>query len=152
MTVASLIPSRSIVVERIFPYPPEQVWRALASREAMTQWLMPNNFAPVPGHKFTFQAQPMGDWDGVVHCEVLEIDPPRRLRYSWVGGSAANGKYGSLLDSVVTWTLTPHATGTQLLMEHSGFRSPDNDFAFGAMSGGWVHVLEKIERAVASSA
>lgn len=69
-----------------------------------------------------------------------------------IRGSAANGKYGSLLDSVVTWTLTPHATGTQLLMEHSGFRSPDNDFAFGAMSGGWAHVLEKIERAVASSA
>jgi uncharacterized protein YndB with AHSA1/START domain len=50
------------------------------------------------------------------------------------------------LDSVVTWTLTAVATGTRLRLVHSGFRSPGNDFAFEAMSGGWVRVPQGIAR------
>jgi hypothetical protein len=35
-----------------------------------------------PGQRFTFRTTPMGDWDGVAHCEVLDCEPPRLLRYS----------------------------------------------------------------------
>ena len=51
---------------------------------------MPNDFEPVVGYRFTFQTKPMGDWDGIVHCEVLQCDPPSLLRYSWKGGADTN--------------------------------------------------------------
>jgi uncharacterized protein YndB with AHSA1/START domain len=143
--------TRSIVVEGDFPYPPQKVWRALTEDQLIAQWLMPNNFKPAVGTRFTFKTQPMGDWDGVVHCEVLIAEPPRLLRYSWTGGSETNSKYGSTLDSVVTWTLTATRDGTHLKMEHAGFRSPQNDFAYDAMSPGWGRVMQAIERVVAAA-
>jgi uncharacterized protein YndB with AHSA1/START domain len=138
--------ARSIVVEKTLPYPPEKIWRTLTQSELIGQWLMPNDFAPKVGHRFTFKTKPMGDWDGTVSCEVLDCDPPRLLRYSWIGGSKTNDKYGAQLDSVVTWTLTPTGSGTHLRMVHAGFRSPGNDFAFNAMSPGWGRIMESIER------
>ena len=55
---------------------------------------------------------------------------------------------GAKLDSVVTWTLTPVEAGTRLRLVHSGFRSPENDLAFGAMSPGWSRIIERISRAI----
>ena len=145
------VSSRSIVVEEDFPYAPEKVWRALTDAKLVAQWLMPNDFQPNVGTRFTFKTQPLGDWDGVVHCEVLIAEPPRLLRYSWKGGSDTNSSYGSTLDSVVTWTLTPTSGGTRLKMEHAGFRSPQNDLAYDAMSPGWGRILPAIGRIAAGA-
>jgi uncharacterized protein YndB with AHSA1/START domain len=54
-----------------------------------------------------------------------------------------------MLDSIVTWTLTPVDGGTQLRLVHRGFRSPGNDFAFGAMGSGWAKVMQAIGRVTA---
>ncbi len=115
----------------------------LTQSELIANWLMPNDFEPVVGRRFTFRTTPWGKWDGVVHCEVLECDPPRRLSYSWVGGADENAEYGSKLESVVTWTLTPVEGGTLLHMEHDGF-GPGNAFAYEMMSGGWAKIAGKI--------
>lgn len=139
---------RDIVVDGTLPHPPETVWRALTTADLMERWLMPNDFAPVVGRHFTFRTKPMGDWDGIVHCEVLEIVPARRLVYSWKGGADTNPAYGTRLDTIVTWTLTPVAEGTHLRLVHAGFRSPGNDFAFNAMSPGWGRVLQGIRRLI----
>jgi uncharacterized protein YndB with AHSA1/START domain len=136
--------TREIVVEDVLPYAPAVVWRTLTSDELIGRWLMPNDFEPVVGRRFTFTTTPMGGWDGIVHCEVLEMVPNQRLVYSWKGGSDDNPAYGSRLDSVVTWTLTPVEGGTRLRLVHSGFRSPGNDFAFDAMSSGWGRVMQSI--------
>lgn len=144
----NITPVRDIVVEGTLPHPPEVVWRALTTAELMTRWLMPNDFQLVVGRPFTFRTKPMGDWDGVVHCEVLEIVPSRKLVYSWKGGSDSNPDYGARLDTIVTWTLTPVAEGTHLRLVHAGFRSPGNDFAFTIMSQGWGRVLQGIQRAI----
>ena len=134
---------RAIVVEQILPHPPEKIWRVLTTSELISKWLMPNDFQPSVGHRFNFRTKPMGNWDGLVECEVLECDPPRRLRYSWVGGSDDNAQYGSRLNSVVTWTLIPVEGGTRLHMEHDGF-GPGNEFAYEAMSKGWARIAERI--------
>jgi uncharacterized protein YndB with AHSA1/START domain len=136
--------TREIVVEEVLPHAPAVLWKTLASGELISRWLMPNDFEPVVGRRFTFKTKPMGGWDGVVHCEVLEMIPNERLVYSWKGGSDDNPGYGSSLDSVVTWTLTPVEGGTRLRLVHSGFRSPGNDFAYDAMSGGWAKVAQSI--------
>jgi uncharacterized protein YndB with AHSA1/START domain len=140
---------RDIVVEELLPHTPEVIWKTLTTTELIGRWLMPNNFEPVIGKQFTFQSKPMGDWDGVVLCKVLEVIPNERLVYSWKGGSDSNGAYGSRLDSIVTWTLTSVENGTRLRLVHSGFLSPQNDFAFDVMSGGWAKVVESIQRVAA---
>jgi uncharacterized protein YndB with AHSA1/START domain len=143
--------SQAITVEKVLPYAPEQIWRTLTASELLAKWLMPNDFRPVVGQAFTFRTKPMGDWDGVVHCQVLDCDPPRLLRYSWKGGSDSNPAYGSRLDSVVTWTLTAVDGGTHVRMVHDGFIFPGNRFAYEAMSPGWGRVLDAIGRVTAEA-
>ena len=142
--------TRSIIVERVIPHAPEKIWRALTEAPLIEQWLMKNDFEPRLGTRFTFQAKPMGDWNGIVHCEVTAFDPPRRLAYSWKGGSLSNPNYGNALDSVVEWVLAPELGGTRVRLQHSGF-GPPNEFAYEAMSGGWPRGLERLEQVSAAA-
>jgi uncharacterized protein YndB with AHSA1/START domain len=102
--------TRSIVIERVMPHPPEKIWRALTQSPLIEEWLMKNDFRPVVGHKFNFRADPMPGWNGVTDCEVLVVEPNERLSYSWnaSGEEAVNG-----LKTVVTWTLTPVDTAAR---------------------------------------
>jgi uncharacterized protein YndB with AHSA1/START domain len=142
--------TRAITVEAVLPHKPEAVWKTLTTGTLIAQWLMPNDFEPVVGKRFTFKTKPMGGWDGMVRCEVLEIVPNERLVYSWKGGADDSLKFAKL-DSVVTWTLTPADGGTLLKLVHSGFRPPENDFAFEAMSPGWSRVMNSIDRITVSA-
>ncbi|WP_050421145.1 SRPBCC family protein [Bradyrhizobium tropiciagri] len=143
--------THAITVEKVLPYAADRIWRTLTTSELLMKWLMPNDFQPSVGHRFNFRTKPMGDWDGVVHCEVLDCDPPRLLRYSWKGGADTNPDYGSKLDSVVTWTLTPVEGGTQVRMVHDGFVFPGNRFAFDMMSPGWGKIVDAIGRVTAEA-
>jgi uncharacterized protein YndB with AHSA1/START domain len=136
--------TQAITIEKVLPYAPEKIWRTLTRSDLIARWLMPNDFEPVVGYRFTFKTRPMGDWDGIVHCEVLQCDPPLRLSYSWKGGSDSNPAHGSRLNSTVTWTLTPVDNGTHVRMVHDGFEFPGNRFAFDAMSPGWGRALDAI--------
>ncbi len=137
--------TRAIIIEDVLPHPPEKVWEALTTPAYLARWLMQNDFQPVVGHSFTFQAQPMGDWNGIVHCQVLECEPPKKLVYTWVGGSTSNATYGSALNSVLSLTLTPVEGGTRLKLVHDGFISPHNDAGFTAMSSGWGSIIKRID-------
>ena len=141
--------THAITVEKVLPYAAEKIWRTLTTSDRIAKWLMPNDFEPVVGYHFTFQTKPMGDWDGIVHCQVQQCDPPRLLRYSWKGGSDSNTDYGTRLDSTVTWTLTRVDQGTHVSMVHDGFVFPGNQFAFNAMSSGWGRILDAIARVTA---
>ena len=137
--------NEQIVVEYALAYSPAKVWRALTQPELLAGWLMPNDIAAVVGHKFNFRTQPMGDWNGVVDCEILEVVPEKKLVYTWNGGSAKNEGYGHKLETTVTWTLETQASGGTLLkLVHHGFH-PD-DFAFKAMGQGWMKMGAGIER------
>ena len=125
--------TRSVVVEREIPHPPEKIWRALTLPHLIEEWLMKNDFKPVVQHRFSFSA----DW-GAVDCQVLAVEPNKILSYTW----DAMG-----LESVVTWTLTPTSTGTQLRMEQSGFR-PDQQPAYQGAKYGWQKFFAGLERVV----
>ncbi len=137
--------TQSIVVAYDLPSPPAKVWRALTEPALLARWLMENDLVPIVGHRFTFRAPPMPNWNGVVECEVTAVEPERLLRYTWIGGSAA-----TRLDSVVTWRLSPTATGgTHLELEHAGFTA-QNGFALAAMTRGWTEKIHAgIEAALA---
>ena len=101
--------------ERVYPHPRERVWRTLTEKELLGRWLMPTDFEGRLGHRFTFRTEPGPGFDGVIHCEVLEIEAPSHMVWSWRGGP---------LDTTVTFTLTEEDEGraTRLVMVHDGFR------------------------------
>lgn len=130
--------TQSIVLEYDLPHSPAKVWRALTDPRLLAEWLMANDMRPVVGHRFTFTQEPTPWWDGIVHCEVLELDLHKRISYTWRSGPEA-----SPLDTVVTWTLTPTASGgTRLVLDHSGF-VPGNAFAFDGARAGWQRMVSE---------
>ncbi|WP_279578886.1 SRPBCC family protein [Fodinicola feengrottensis] len=82
----------TIQVDQFFPHPVERVWRVLTVPELMARWLMPNDFEPRVGHKFTMKTRPVDqvEFSGDIACEVLELVPLRRLSISWRGGQGVN--------------------------------------------------------------
>jgi uncharacterized protein YndB with AHSA1/START domain len=136
---------QDIVVEEVFPHAPETLWKALTTSDLIGRWLMaPTGFEAVKGKRFTFQTKPAGEWDGTIHCQVLEVVPCERLVYEWKGGHESNAGYGSPLDTVVTWTLARVGNGTRLRLVHSGFVTPKNDSALNTMGEGWKKVVPNI--------
>src|SRR5262249_41873815 len=133
--------TRSVVVEREFPYPPEKLWRALTQQHWREEGLMKNDFKPPVGHRFNLR----GEWGAVLDCEVLTIGTNKTRAYSW---NFAHDAAPSNLQSVVTFTLTPTHTGTILRMEQAGFR-PDQKQAFGGARAGWEQFFGKLEQVVA---
>jgi uncharacterized protein YndB with AHSA1/START domain len=129
--------TRTVVVEREIPHPPEKIWRALTQPHLIEEWLMKNDFEPRVDHHFRFTA----DW-GSVDCRVLAVEPVRTLSYTW-------GAMG--LESVVTWTLTPTSAGTHLRMEQSGF-PPHLEQAYQGARYGWKKFFGALEQALARTA
>jgi uncharacterized protein YndB with AHSA1/START domain len=131
--------TRSVVIEREFPHPPEKIWRALTDGALIKEWLMDNDFEPTVGHRFNFRAKPMPQWNGIIDSEVLVIEPNKKLSYRW----NALG-----LDSVVVFTLAATKSGTLMRMEQSGFR-PDQNAAFNGAQYGWQAFFGNLENVVA---
>ncbi|HEX4197495.1 MAG TPA: SRPBCC domain-containing protein, partial [Caulobacteraceae bacterium] len=70
--------TRSIVIERELPFPPDKVWRALTQPHLLGEWLMKNDFEPVAGRYFKMHAE----W-GTVDGRVLTIEPNKTLACTW---------------------------------------------------------------------
>jgi uncharacterized protein YndB with AHSA1/START domain len=120
--------NESISFEFDLHHSPEKVWRALTDPVLLTEWLLPViELKLEPGAAFTLKTQPQPGWDGIVNCRFLEIEAHRKLSLRWIVGD---------IDTVVTFTLTPTASGTHLSVVHSGFR-PDQKQNFGGARYGW---------------
>ena len=106
----------ALVFKARYPHAPEQVWRALTHPKALAAWLMDNNFEPRVGHHFQFKEASLPGFETVIDCEVIALEPPTRLVYTWQAS-------GMPIPSLVTWVLTPIEGGTQLQLHHSGLTS-----------------------------
>jgi uncharacterized protein YndB with AHSA1/START domain len=131
--------TKTVVIEREFSAAPEKLWRALTQPHLIAEWLMKNDFALTVGHPFQLRTDPQPNWDGVIDCKVVAIEPNKTLSYRWAALD---------LESVVTFTLTPTDTGTHMRMEHSGFRA-DQPRAFAGATYGWNSFLEKLDQLLA---
>ncbi|MGI2906516.1 SRPBCC family protein [Tolypothrix sp. VBCCA 56010] len=98
-------------MEVFYAYPPQRVWQVITNRQALAAWLMENDFQPRIGHKFRFQHSTLPGIDGSIDCEVIELDEPNRLSYTWQDKLMHQ-------PSIVTWTLTPVDGGTRLQLKH----------------------------------
>lgn len=132
---------RTVTIERDFAHPAERLWRALTQPHLIAEWLMANDFVPRVGHRFNL----LGEWGGVLDCEVLTIEEGRTLSYRW---DHVNDDPAFDLRSVVTFTLAPVAGGTRLTMEQTGFR-PEQKQASGGARYGWANFMGKLETLLA---
>jgi uncharacterized protein YndB with AHSA1/START domain len=122
--------TESISFEFDLDHSPEKVWRALTDPVLLAEWLLPvAGLKLEPGAAFTFKTQPHPGWDGTVNCRILEVEAHRKISYTWVVGDME-------LDTVVTFTLTPTASGTRLSLVQSGFK-PTQKQNFGGARFGW---------------
>ena len=125
----------SIAFEFDLYHPPEKVWRALTDPVLLAEWLLPViGLELEPGAAFQFKTQAYPGWDGTVNCRFLEIEPQRKLSYTWAV---------PFLDTVVTFTLTPTDSGTRLSIVQSGFK-PDQKKEFGGARYGWTMMGGKL--------
>jgi uncharacterized protein YndB with AHSA1/START domain len=131
--------TRTLIIEKEMPHAPEKIWRALTQGPLIKEWLMENDFQAVVGHKFSFRSTPMPNWNGIVDCQVLLVEPNKKLSYSW-------GSMG--LASVVVWTLVATTGGTLVRMEQSGFRA-DQEANYRGANYGWQKFIGNLERVVA---
>jgi uncharacterized protein YndB with AHSA1/START domain len=127
--------SESLTFEFDLQHPPEKVWRALTDPALLAQWLLPVVGLELErGKEFTFQTQPHPGWDGTVSCRFVEIEAQRKLSYTWSV---------PFLETVVTFTLAPTASGTRMTLVQSGFK-PDQKQAFGGARYGWKMMGERL--------
>jgi uncharacterized protein YndB with AHSA1/START domain len=120
----------ALAFELDLQHSPNKVWRALTDPALLAEWLLPvveQELALEPGAAFTLQAPAKPGWDGLVKGRFLEIEAHRKLSYAWSVGE---------LNTVVTFTLTPTASGTRLSLVQSGFK-PDQKQNFGGARYGW---------------
>jgi uncharacterized protein YndB with AHSA1/START domain/limonene-1,2-epoxide hydrolase len=105
--------SKEIMLEMFYPHSLERVWQALTDRRALSVWMMNNDFEACLGHQFQFQSCPLPGLEVTIYCQVLELEAPNRLVYSWK-------EHPSEPASRVIWTLSPVAGGTQVRLQHRG--------------------------------
>ncbi|MDJ0593902.1 MAG: SRPBCC domain-containing protein [Pleurocapsa sp. MO_226.B13] len=94
-----------------YPYPAEKVWQAITDCRILDVWMMKNDFKPRIGHKFKFERESLPGIKTIIHCEVLELEKPKRLIYTWQDEITSE-------PSLVIWTLTSVEGGTQLQLKH----------------------------------
>lgn len=125
---------RDLHFDVFYPHPIERVWAAVTDSQAMSEWLMPNDFEPRVGHRFTFTTKPQPGFDGIVQCEVQEIDPPKRLVFTWAGGG---------MQTLLTIRLEPATGGTRVQLDHTGFEGVRAIAISYILGNGWPGILKE---------
>jgi uncharacterized protein YndB with AHSA1/START domain len=154
MASTTTTPDHDAVISEIeIAAPPERVFQSLITREQAMQWGGNDQFQLT---HWEMDARPGGKWRLVSkqrtgpgaganiehHGEILEIDPPRCLEYSWF----ANWHSDPTHRTVVRWELTATKAGTHLKMTHSGLAPLAG--ACEGYSQGWPGLLQSIKRFV----
>ncbi|HKV55894.1 MAG TPA: SRPBCC domain-containing protein [Candidatus Binataceae bacterium] len=128
--------------EEIYPHPIEKVWRALTEPAALASWLMPNDFEARVGKRFTFRNEPQPGWRGRVDCEVIALEPPVRMVWSWLGTDEGD-------PTQVEFRLEAVEGGTRLTLAHTGATAPAMKERLGA---GWPRRLAQLRVDLPSTA
>jgi len=135
----------AITMDAWYPRPAGDVWRGLTDPALLGQWLMPaDGFRAEVGCRFTFDR---GDGE-LTRCEVIEVDPGRRLSYRWTGRKGPGHPW---METTVSWTLVAEAEGTRLFLVHDGFddNDPGQREALRIMGGGWRgHLTVSLAKAI----
>ncbi len=126
---------RTIEKEIFIRATPERVFRALTEKAELEAWFVKEATIDlrVGGALRLF-------WDPeLVEGTFLDVDPPRRLVFTWDERPAIAGITTS------AFTLTAEGDGTRLHLVHSGFGTDAAwDRLFNNINGGWDEELQKL--------
>lgn len=120
----------------------EKLWSALTDSSKLAKWVanintgeaMDINFEPVVGYRFQFRTQANEYWNGIIEGEVLIVDEPHRLSYTWESGEK----------HTITWTLQDLGNGKiNLHLEQTGISSAP---ALNGAKYGWSKWLSELEK------
>ena len=155
MAKTIITPDQDAIVSEIeIAAPIERVFLALTDSDQLMRWFTdascPVEFWKMdarPGGRYSYATE-RGNFEvnGVsefeCHGEILEIDPPNLLVYSWFG----NWHLYPDQKTIVRWELTPTAYGTHVNVTHSGLAQDPG--ARKDYNSGWVGVVEKLKQFV----
>jgi len=119
---------------------PETVWELLTDPAESTRWMgLSASFDLRPGGTYRVEVIP----GNVALGEFVEIDPPRRLVYTWgwEPGASSTVAPGS---TTIEFELTATPTGTHLRFRHSDLPTADSSEQHGH---GWDHYLGRLSLA-----
>lgn len=136
--VIAITQKPQIQIKKVYPHSIERVWKAITTKDALSEWLMPTmDFELLQGCAFQFKTKPQGNFDGVVNCEIIRIDAPNLIAYSW---SAKGFKQ----PTVVTWQLVSLSKNeTSLTLSHNGFVGFNGWVTKQILNFGWRGILRK---------
>jgi len=125
---------------------PARVWEVLTGEGLVEQWLGCMGYKAEIGTIFYMQQdaakRASGDTGGATHCELLTLDPPRSMTFSWY--------YPDMPKTEVLITLEPEGAGTRVALVHTGWDQYDGDQIRAirdALAGGWgSFVLPQLKR------
>ena len=127
--------NKPLILEQEFNAPIALVWRAITEKKLMKKWYFDiSDFKLEVGSKFHFEGGEEGK--RYVHlCEVLEVIPHKKLKYSW--------KYeGNVGLSFVTFELSSVGEKTKVKLIHYGLETFTNpDFIRDNFVGGWKYLI-----------
>lgn len=140
MTAETIATVPTVRISKIMPAPREDVFNAWLNAEGMRHWMCPGDIKKTDteidarvGGKFRI-AMHGEENTYVMTGEYVEIDPPRRIAFTWVSHTAVAG-------SLVTLELHDRGEETELVLTHE--RLPSADIA-AQHEGGWTSILEKL--------
>lgn len=125
----------------------EKLWTALTDSGKLAKWIaniqtgipMENNFKAEVGHRFQFRTQPTEWWDGVIDGEVLIVDEPHKLSYTWASGEEKH---------TIVWTLQDLGEGkVNLHLEQSGISTAP---ALNGAKYGWTKWCGDLEKVLSA--
>ena len=103
--------SRSVAFECDLPEPVDKVWRALTTREIVSEWLLPTDLKAEKGARFTL-SEPAKE---PIDCEIISIEEQRSIRFGWRDAEARRDG----LSSTVTFEIAAtESGGTRLTIVH----------------------------------
>jgi len=117
-----------------YPHPIEAVWAAITDPAALAAWLMPNDFEPRVGKRFTFRGEPVPGWRGWIDCEVIALEPPSRMVWSWRSTDEDPPMQ-------VEIQLRTVEGGTELTLAHTGETDPERGTRYAS---GWPPKLAEL--------
>jgi uncharacterized protein YndB with AHSA1/START domain len=138
----------TVITEIDIAAPPARVFQALIDRDQALQWGKGDAFEIT---LWQMDARPAGKWRFVSterkesakafdhHGEILQIDPPRLLEYSWFASWHSDLSH----PTTVRWDLTPTKSGTHLKVTHTGLAALAG--AAQGYGGGWTGLLTQIK-------
>jgi uncharacterized protein YndB with AHSA1/START domain len=153
MPTATVTPDHDSIISEIdIAALPERIFQALTDAAQLKRWFSDPS-CPIKlwemdarlGGKYRYRTE-----KGTVvvnnvsefecHGEILELDPPHLLVYTWLG----NWHDDTSRRTVVRWELTPQAGGTHVKVTHSGLASLP--IARKDYTGGWPGVLDMLKQ------